>query len=231
MEVAACGLCGTDLHILHQQYESYPPVTLGHEYTGRIVEIGEGVEGWYPGDRVVVEQHAGACGTCDLCRRGNVHLCTHERPPGSGINDALALRVLVAGLSCPPGPGRRHRPGCGDLRSTGHRPHRTRIDTLQPGESVAVTGPGPVGLLAALAARHLELLGLRVSRGHRAGHYQPLSFGACLRARAGDARQFQLRPGQDVGRFVRRRRCGGIARHRAWPHPACPAEALDGPRR
>lgn len=155
VEVAACGVCGTDLHILHDQYKSYPPVTLGHEYTGRIVEIGERVEGWHLGDRVVVEQHAGACGECDLCRRGNHHLCTHKRPPGSGINGALALRVLVPAYLAhrvPDDVTDRAAAMCEPLAIA-----LTGLESiaLQPGESVAVIGPGPVGLLAALAARYL----------------------------------------------------------------------------
>ncbi len=155
VEVAACGVCGTDLHILHDQYKSYPPVTLGHEYTGRIVEIGEGVEGWEPGDRVVVEQHAGACGECGLCRRGNHHLCTHKRPPGSGIDGALASRVLVPAYLAhrvPDDVTDRAAAMCEPLAIA-----LTGLESiaLQPGESVAVIGPGPVGLLAALAARYL----------------------------------------------------------------------------
>jgi L-iditol 2-dehydrogenase len=155
VEVAACGVCGTDLHILHDQFKSYPPVTMGHEYTGRVVEIGEGVEAWHLGDRVVVEQHAGACGTCDLCRRGNIHLCMHKRPPGIGIDGALAARVLVPAWLAhrvPDDVTDRAAAMCEPLAIA-----LTGLESiaLQPGESVAVIGPGPVGLLAALAARYL----------------------------------------------------------------------------
>ena len=53
VQVAACGICGTDLHIQEDTHKNWPPVVLGHEYTGRIVEIGPDVTGWKVGDRVV----------------------------------------------------------------------------------------------------------------------------------------------------------------------------------
>jgi L-iditol 2-dehydrogenase len=155
VEVAACGVCGTDLHILRDEFKSYPPVTLGHEYTGRVAEVGDGVANWHPGDRVVVEQHAGACGTCELCRRGNIHLCPAKRPPGVGIDGALAQRVVVPAWLAhrvPDDVSDRAAAMCEPLAIA-----LTGLEStaLQPGESVAVIGPGPVGLLAALAARHL----------------------------------------------------------------------------
>ena len=53
VDVTACGICGTDLHIWHDEHQYWPPVVLGHEYTGRISQVGDGVAGWLPGDRIV----------------------------------------------------------------------------------------------------------------------------------------------------------------------------------
>lgn len=153
IEVAACGICGTDLHILAGTHRSFPPVVLGHEYAGTVVELGEGVSRLRPGDRVVVEQHAGACGECDVCRRGMIHLCEHKRPPGWGIDGAFARYVAapaylahVVPADLPLTTAALCEPlaivltGLARLRST-------------PGESIGIIGPGSLGLLTAIAAR------------------------------------------------------------------------------
>jgi threonine dehydrogenase-like Zn-dependent dehydrogenase len=57
-EVDSAGICGTDLHIYLDEFETAPPVTLGHEFAGRIVELGKNVRGWQPGDRVTDVQAA-----------------------------------------------------------------------------------------------------------------------------------------------------------------------------
>ena len=102
VEVFGCGICGTDLHILEDTHKNWPPVVLGHEYTGRIVEVASDVTNWKVGDRVVCEQHTLACLTCDACRRGAIHLCQAKRSPGWGIDGAFADFVtLPANLLLP----------------------------------------------------------------------------------------------------------------------------------
>jgi L-iditol 2-dehydrogenase len=95
VEVVACGICGTDLHIWHDEFKTWPPVVMGHEYVGRIVEVGPDVKGWKVDDRVVCEQHAMACGHCYSCRRGAVHLCPEKRSQGIGIDGAFADKVAL----------------------------------------------------------------------------------------------------------------------------------------
>jgi len=90
LDVGYAGICGTDLHIVEDEFPSWPPVTLGHEFTGTVAELGEGVEGWSVGDRVVCEPHSLACTRCHLCRRGLAHLCAHKRSPGWGIDGGFA---------------------------------------------------------------------------------------------------------------------------------------------
>ena len=75
IEVKAAGICGTDIHIKHDEYPYWPPVIMGHEFSGVIVEVGPGVTGYQVGDRVVAEPHTLACGRCELCRTANIHLC------------------------------------------------------------------------------------------------------------------------------------------------------------
>lgn len=152
-DVLACGVCGTDLHILDDEHKYWPPVVLGHEYVVRIREVGEGVTGFQVGDRVVCEQHTLACGTCDACRRGAIHLCPDKRSPGWGIDGAFADRVrLPAHLL------HRVPDGVPDLTAVVTEPMAICVTGLDRagsvlGQRVGVIGPGPVGLLTALIAR------------------------------------------------------------------------------
>lgn len=154
IEVAGCGICGTDLHLWHGEHRCYPPVVLGHEYTGRVVGAGAGAEAWL-GSRVVVEQHAGFCGACDVCRRGLIHLCASKRPPGWGIDGAFASHLVAPALLA-----HRVPDDVSDVAATMCEPLAIALTGLDDvgvrvGDTVAVIGPGPVGLLAALAARQM----------------------------------------------------------------------------
>ena len=70
IRISYSGICGTDIHIYHDEFAYYPPVILGHEFSGEIVEVGSGVSGFRVGDRVVGEPHNLHCGKCYLCRTG-----------------------------------------------------------------------------------------------------------------------------------------------------------------
>ena len=153
VEVAGCGICGTDIHIQEDTHKNWPPVVLGHEYSGRIVEVGPDVEGWKVGDRVVCEQHNGACLKCDACRRGAIHLCPEKRSPGWGVDGAFADYVLLPAWLLHKIPD-----GVSFKAATITEPTAiciTGLDrvNLHSGEKVLVIGPGPIGLISALLAR------------------------------------------------------------------------------
>jgi L-iditol 2-dehydrogenase len=153
LEVTYAGICGTDLHIAHNSFPSWPPVTLGHEFYGRVADVGAEVEGWAPGDRVVCEPHSLACGRCHLCRRGHAELCAHKRSPGWGIDGGMAARVAVPAHLL-----HRVPDGVGDLAAALCEPTAIAVTAVErmpvePGSTVAVVGPGAVGLLAAMVAR------------------------------------------------------------------------------
>ena len=76
LQVGAVGLCGSDLHIIDrpQGHPAKPGVIMGHEFAGRVVAVGEGVEGLNPGDHVAVDPNPG-CGRCKMCRRGFPNAC------------------------------------------------------------------------------------------------------------------------------------------------------------
>ena len=156
IEVKACGICGTDLHIYHDEFPYYPPVILGHEFSGTIAAVGRNVQGWTVGDRVVGEPHTMACGICALCRTGNRQICPHKRSPGWGIDGAFAPLMRW------PEPGLLHRiPDALDFPAAALTEPLANVvtDVVLPravlaGDFVAVAGPGPIGIMAALVAKH-----------------------------------------------------------------------------
>ena len=95
IKVDSAGICGTDLHIYLDEFETYPPVTIGHEVAGRIVEIGSDVKGWREGDRVTTETYFYTCGECFNCRRGRRNLCLQRRSIGSKQDGAFAEFLLT----------------------------------------------------------------------------------------------------------------------------------------
>ena len=155
IEIKAAGICGTDLHITNDEFPYWPPVTLGHEFAGVIAEVGREVTGWKAGDRVVGEPHTLACGTCWLCLAGNRRLCSSKRSPGWGIDGCFAKFMRY------PDPVLLHRiPDDLDFETAALVEPAANVvhdvlerGRIEPGDVVAVVGPGPIGLLAAVAAK------------------------------------------------------------------------------
>ncbi|WP_084963934.1 zinc-dependent alcohol dehydrogenase [Thermoactinospora rubra] len=153
LRVLYAGICGTDLHIMHNAFPSWPPVTVGHEFLGRVAAVGDGVGEWAVGDRVVCEPHALACGVCHLCRRGHAEICARKRSPGWGIDGGMAELVHVPAHLL-----HRVPDSVPDLAAALCEPAAIVLSGLErmpvhPGSVVLVFGPGPIGLLSAMAAR------------------------------------------------------------------------------
>jgi L-iditol 2-dehydrogenase len=179
IKVAACAICGTDPKILAHGWPNHPPFgrfIFGHEYSGTVAALGEGVTEFRLSDRVAVEPHKG-CGVCDNCRDGLYNTCLNYGKPEKGhrhygfssnggyaeyacnhvnavyrIPDAMALDeatlITTAATSL-----------------YGIR----RIGGIRAGETVVVSGPGAIGLMAVVLARLLGagtvvLLGTRPDR-------------------------------------------------------------------
>lgn len=152
LDVIYAGICGTDDHIRHNKFPSWPPVTLGHEFLGRVAGTGA-ASSWQIGDRVVCEPHSLADATCHLCRRGLAHLCATKRSPGWGIDGGMAEQVVVPQHllhRVPDSISDRAAGLCEPAAVVVTAVERMPID---PGSTVVVFGPGPIGLLAAMVAR------------------------------------------------------------------------------
>jgi L-iditol 2-dehydrogenase len=154
VEVKAAGVCGTDLKVWHDSHPYWPPVTLGHEFSGVIVEVGKDVVKWKVGDRVVAMPHTRHCGRCALCMAGNIHICPEKRSIGWGIDGAMARYLQIPAkllLSIPDELSFEEAAVAEPLAVVVNAVLlRSRVE---PGDFVVVFGPGPIGFLSALSAR------------------------------------------------------------------------------
>ena len=146
--VKAAGICGTDIHIWHDEFKSWPPVVLGHEVVGQVAEVGEGVERTSPGERVTTETYFYTCGKCRFCRAGKINLCPERRSIGSGVNGGFTNYVIVPERNIHPLPdnvsymmGVMTEP----LACVVHG--ALELPKLVPGDVAVVAGPGAIGLL------------------------------------------------------------------------------------
>ncbi len=154
IKVAYTGLCGTDLHILHGNMDARvsTPLVFGHEMSGTIAALGDGVTGWSVGDPVTV-MPLDWDGTCPACLAGNQHICQNLNfigidSPGSlqGYWDVPA-DVLVAL------PSTLRLDHAALVEPTAVAVHDVRRGSVQPGDKVVVIGGGPIGVLIASVAR------------------------------------------------------------------------------
>ena len=96
LEIAYCGICGTDLHVLHDTFRNYPPVILGHEFSGTVVEVGRKVTNAAVGERVAgLGATAVTCGQCEYCRSGYFIFCANRRGMGHGVDGAFTRYVVM----------------------------------------------------------------------------------------------------------------------------------------
>ncbi|HEX7002700.1 MAG TPA: zinc-binding dehydrogenase [Trueperaceae bacterium] len=153
LEVRAAGICGTDLHIFHDEFRSEPPVVLGHEVAGRIVELGEGVEGVERGWRVTTETYFSTCGRCRYCRAGHTNLCPRRRSIGSAVNGGFTRYLVTPAANVhrlPEGVSDRAGALTEPLACVTHALLGSQV--IRPGDVVVVAGPGAIGLLAVQVA-------------------------------------------------------------------------------
>lgn len=153
IEVKAAGVCGTDLHIYHDEYPSLPPVIMGHELAGVVAEIGKGVSRCKTGDRVTSETFFSVCGKCMYCRDGAPNLCASRKSIGSGVHGAFASYVLVPESNIhilPDTVDERSGAMTEPLACCVHALERTKVEA---GQTVIVAGQGAIGLLMVQVAK------------------------------------------------------------------------------
>jgi threonine 3-dehydrogenase len=156
VRVEAAGVCGTDLHIFHwdpwSAHRIDPPVTIGHEFAGTVVETGAAVRNVASGDFVSAESHV-TCGACFFCRTGRAHMCERTRILGVDRDGALAGCVAVPERVVWQNDRSKLSPEIAALQEPfGNAVFATDHAELA-GKTAAVLGCGPVGLFAIAIAR------------------------------------------------------------------------------
>lgn len=153
IEVKYAGICGSDIHTYEGHYKVAVPVTLGHEFSGEVVEIGEGVTEFKLGDRVTSETTFYICGECEYCKSEDYNLCNHRKGLGTQQDGGFTKYLIARKESV------HHIPENVDYQSaamteplacTHHAVAKTRITQ---GDIAIVIGPGPIGLLTAQVAK------------------------------------------------------------------------------
>lgn len=149
VQVAACGVCHTDLHYIDHGVPTFksPPLILGHECSGMIAEVGSGVEHWQVGDRVLLPAVL-SCGSCQMCRLGRENICQRMTMFGNHVDGAYAEYVAA------PAKDIFHLPDeiplvegsiIADALSAPYHAVKNRA-RVQPGDKVVVFGCGGVGI-------------------------------------------------------------------------------------
>jgi threonine dehydrogenase-like Zn-dependent dehydrogenase len=203
VEVAACGICGSDVHILGGEIAvPHLPLTLGHEAAGIVRTVVDGVDGVAPGDRVFIDPMI-VCGRCEACLVGRPHLCRARQIIGIHRDGALAELVAVPAGNLVPLPPDLDLLAASMIESAATPFHAlTARAPSVAGEAVAVVGVGGLGFHAVAIARLLgasNVLAVDVREQ------------ALERALAHGATDAFLVEGDDVARAIRRSTSGGVA--------------------
>ena len=156
IRVRTTGICGTDLHI--ESWDPWaartikPPLVVGHEFVGEVLEIGSNVHDLEPGDVVSGEGHV-VCGRCRHCRAGRYNLCANTVGLGVNRDGAFAEQVVLPVTNV-----WHHWPGIDEEIAAIFDPFGNAVHTALSfpvlGEDVLVVGAGPIGLMATAVARH-----------------------------------------------------------------------------
>jgi threonine 3-dehydrogenase len=155
IKVRATSICGTDLHIFKWDPWSagriHPPIIMGHELSGEIVDVGKDVTSVRVGDFVSAESHI-VCGVCDLCRTGNGHICRNTQIIGVDRDGCFAEYIALPAENAWIDPPDMPAEIAALQENFGNAVHAA-LATPVVGRKVLMTGCGPVGLMAILVAR------------------------------------------------------------------------------
>ncbi|MGX7107405.1 zinc-binding dehydrogenase [Hutsoniella sourekii] len=155
IEVAYTGICGSDIHTFKGEYKNpKTPVVLGHEFSGKIVEVGPDVKEFKVGDRVVSETTFETCGECPYCKERDYNLCGNRKGIGTQVNGSMTDYVLAREESLHLIPENVSYKAAAFSEPLACTTHAVMEKTsVKDGDIVLVVGPGPIGLLAAQVAQ------------------------------------------------------------------------------
>jgi threonine 3-dehydrogenase len=165
IKIKKTAICGTDVHIYKwnewAQKTIKVPLVAGHEYVGKIVDMGSEVKGFKIGDRVSGEGHI-TCGHCRNCRAGRVHLCRNTQGVGVNRNGAFAEYLVIPAYNAFKIPDNISDSLAAIFDPFGNAVH-TALSFNMVGEDVLITGAGPIGIMAAAISRHVGALNVVIT--------------------------------------------------------------------
>ncbi|MEO0691773.1 MAG: alcohol dehydrogenase catalytic domain-containing protein [Pseudomonadota bacterium] len=154
VRVAFCGICGTDMHVFHGNMDARVGFerVIGHEMSGVVDAVGDGVSGFAAGEKVVVRplDHCGACPACDA---GHQHICHKLKFLGLDTHGAMQEVWVVPAHTLHKLPDDLRLDHAALIEPVAVACHDVRLSALQPGDDVVVIGGGPIGILVAMVAR------------------------------------------------------------------------------
>ena len=157
IKINKTAICGTDIHIYNwdkwSQQTIPVPMTVGHEYAGEVVAMGQEVKGFEIGDRVSGEGHI-TCGYCRNCRGGRTHLCRNTVGVGVNRAGAFAEYLVIPAYNAFKLPDEISDDLAAIFDPFGNAVH-TALSFDLVGEDVLITGAGPIGIMAAAVAKHV----------------------------------------------------------------------------
>ena len=146
LKVQACGVCGTDVHIVDGASRSNPPVVLGHEFIGIIEDVGGGAHELISGQHAAVDPNI-SCGVCYFCRRGLVHLCTNLRALGVDRDGGMAEYCIVPSQQIYPLPHGIPTEAAAFVEPVSCAVHGIERANISAGDTVVIIGGGTIGLI------------------------------------------------------------------------------------
>lgn len=157
IEVKAAGVCGSDLHMWHENHswKIKLPLVLGHEFCGVVADVGANVTGFRVGDRVACETAAQVCNQCIYCLTGNYNLCPNRLGYGA-LADGAFTRYVTARpqiLHHIPDNVPFEHAALTEPICVAYNALVEKTASMKPGDTVVIQGPGPIGIMALLVTR------------------------------------------------------------------------------
>ena len=154
IRIAYCGICGTDMHIYHGNMDARvgDNRVIGHEMSGVIESLGEGVTGFELGQKVVVRP-LDHCGECPACEAGHTHICHNLKVLGIDTHGAMQEYWTIPAHTLHALPEDLRLDHAALIEPLAVACHDVRLSELKAGEDVVVIGGGPIGILVAMVAR------------------------------------------------------------------------------
>lgn len=164
IKVQFAGICGSDLHIYKEVFDITQGLVPGHEFSGIIAEIGQGVRGFQVGDKVTSEHTFEVCGICENCRRGSYQLCRERISIGFEVTGAFGEYVIANAKYVHKLPDNVTLEEGAMTEPLACALHAVELIKPEATNRVLVIGPGPIGILTSLCFKayncRVDLMGV-----------------------------------------------------------------------